>query len=93
VTRHYREHQKGNKTSTNPIASIYAWTQGLTYRGRMDDTPDVVKFAEALEACASKPSSRRDDQGSGDPDRRDAPFLTTEDFLDALDKAVASQDG
>ena len=50
VTRHYREHQKGNKTSTNPIASIYAWTQGLTYRGQMDGTPDVVNFAKSLEA-------------------------------------------
>jgi isocitrate dehydrogenase len=45
VTRHYREHQKGKKTSTNPIASIFAWTQGLAYRGRMDQTPDVVRFA------------------------------------------------
>src|SRR5204862_2556806 len=49
VTRHYREHQKGRPTSTNPIASIYAWTQGLKYRGKFDDTPDVVKFAETLE--------------------------------------------
>src|SRR6185312_6691929 len=49
VTRHYREHQKGNKTSTNPIASIYAWTQGLSYRGRMDETPAVSEFAEKLE--------------------------------------------
>ena len=53
VTRHYREHLKGNKTSTNPIASIYAWTQGLTYRGQMDGTPDVVNFAKALEASAA----------------------------------------
>src|SRR5438093_4976093 len=49
VTRHYREHQKGRPTSTNPIASIFAWTQGLKYRGRFDGTPDVVKFADALE--------------------------------------------
>ncbi len=49
VTRHYREHQKGNETSTNPIASIFAWTRGLIYRGRFDNTPDVVKFAETLE--------------------------------------------
>ena len=49
VTRHYREHQKGKPTSTNPIASIYAWTRGLIYRGKMDDTPDVVKFAETVE--------------------------------------------
>ncbi len=49
VTRHYRQYQKGQDTSTNPIASIFAWTQGLKYRGRFDDTPDVVAFAEKLE--------------------------------------------
>jgi isocitrate dehydrogenase len=49
VTRHYREHQKGKETSTNPIASIFAWTQALAYRGKFDDTPDVTKFAETLE--------------------------------------------
>ncbi|KAL2836604.1 hypothetical protein BJX68DRAFT_273446 [Aspergillus pseudodeflectus] len=52
VTRHYREHQKGRETSTNPIASIFAWTRGLIQRGKLDDTPDVVAFAEELErAC------------------------------------------
>ncbi len=49
VTRHYREHQKGKETSTNPIASIFAWTRGLIYRGRFDETPEVVRFAETLE--------------------------------------------
>ena len=49
VTRHYREHQKGNPTSTNPVASIFAWTQGLAHRGRLDNTPDVVRWAENLE--------------------------------------------
>ncbi|OCK73097.1 isocitrate dehydrogenase mitochondrial precursor [Lepidopterella palustris CBS 459.81] len=52
VTRHYREHQKGNETSTNPIASIFAWTQGLAKRGELDNTPELVAFAESLErAC------------------------------------------
>ena len=52
VTRHYREHQKGNETSTNPIASIFAWTRGLAKRGELDGTPDVVAFADVLEkAC------------------------------------------
>lgn len=52
VTRHYREHQKGNETSTNPIASIFAWTRGLAKRGELDDTPELVAFAESLEkAC------------------------------------------
>ncbi|MDP6345770.1 MAG: NADP-dependent isocitrate dehydrogenase, partial [Alphaproteobacteria bacterium] len=54
VTRHYRQHQKGEETSTNPIASIFAWTGGLKHRGRMDDTPDVVEFADALEKVCVK---------------------------------------
>lgn len=49
VTRHYREYQKGNETSTNPIASIFAWTRGLIQRGKLDGTPEVVAFAEAVE--------------------------------------------
>ncbi|MCI4588779.1 NADP-dependent isocitrate dehydrogenase [Sphingobium sp. BYY-5] len=49
VTRHYRQHQQGKATSTNPIASIFAWTGGLKFRGKFDETPDVVKFAETLE--------------------------------------------
>ena len=49
VTRHYRMHEQGKATSTNPIASIFAWTGGLKYRGRFDGTPDVVRFAETLE--------------------------------------------
>ena len=49
VTRHYRLHQQGKETSTNPIASIYAWTQGLKFRGKFDNTPEVVKFADTLE--------------------------------------------
>ena len=52
VTRHYRQHQRGEPTSTNPIASIFAWTRGLAYRGESDGTPDVVRFARTLE-CAS----------------------------------------
>src|SRR3546814_20746297 len=49
VTRHYRLHQQGKATSTNPIASIFAWTRGLQFRGQFDGTPEVVKFAQALE--------------------------------------------
>ena len=54
VTRHYRQHQQGKATSTNPIASIFAWTRGLSYRGKFDNTPDVVKFAETLEDICVK---------------------------------------
>ena len=86
VTRHYREHQKGNKTSTNPIASIYAWTQGLSYRGKMDSTPEVTAFAEALEqVCVSTVESGKMTKDLSLLISRDAPWLTTEDFLDALD--------
>ncbi len=86
VTRHYREHQKGNKTSTNPIASIYAWTQGLSYRGKMDNTPEVTAFAEALEqVCVSTVESGKMTKDLSLLISRDAPWLTTEDFLDALD--------
>jgi len=49
VTRHYREHQKGNETSTNPVASIFAWTRGLAFRAKLDDTPELAAFAKALE--------------------------------------------
>jgi isocitrate dehydrogenase len=86
VTRHYREHQKGNKTSTNPIASIYAWTQGLAYRGKMDNTPEVTAFAETLEqVCVSTVESGKMTKDLSLLISRDAPWLTTEDFLDALD--------
>ena len=70
VTRHYREHQKGKPTSTNPIASIFAWTQGLKYRGKFDDTPDVVKFADdAREGLRRDRRVRQDDEGPRRPDR------------------------
>ncbi len=86
VTRHYREHQKGRPTSTNPIASIFAWTQGLKYRGNFDGTPDVVKFADALEkVCVETVESGKMTKDLAiliDPKH---PFLNTEDFLATLD--------
>jgi isocitrate dehydrogenase len=86
VTRHYREHQKGRPTSTNPIASIFAWTQGLKYRGTFDGTPDVVKFADALEkVCVETVESGKMTKDLAiliDPNQ---PFLNTEDFLATLD--------
>ena len=92
VTRHYREHQKGNKTSTNPIASIYAWTQGLTYRGQMDDTPEVVAFAQALEnVCIEAVEAGEMTKDLALLIGKDAPWLTTEDFLDALDRRLQAK--
>ncbi|MBM3646045.1 MAG: NADP-dependent isocitrate dehydrogenase [Alphaproteobacteria bacterium] len=86
VTRHYREHQNGRPTSTNPIASIFAWTQGLKYRGQFDGTPDVVKFADALEkVCVETVESGKMTKDLAILIRADHPFQTTEQFLETLD--------
>ena len=87
VTRHFREHQKGRETSTNPIASIFAWTRGLAYRGRFDETPDVVEFAETLESvCVDTVESgfmTKDLALLIGPEQK---WLTTNQFLDKLDE-------
>jgi isocitrate dehydrogenase len=94
VTRHYREHQKGRPTSTNPIASIFAWTQGLKYRGRFDDTPDVVAFADALEqVCVATVESGKMTKDLAILIGPDQPWLTTEQFLDAIDDALRARLG
>jgi isocitrate dehydrogenase len=86
VTRHYRQHQKGQQTSTNPIASIFAWTRGLIYRGKFDNTPDVTTFAETLERVCV----RTVEDGSMTRDLAvligaDQKWLNTQDFLAKLD--------
>lgn len=86
VTRHYRQHQAGKPTSTNPIASIYAWTGGLKHRGKLDNTPEVIGFAEALEDVIIKTV----ESGQMTKDLallvgKDQEWLTTEEFMDALD--------
>jgi isocitrate dehydrogenase len=87
VTRHYREHQKGRKTSTNPIASIFAWTRGLAYRGRFDGTPDVTAFAETLEkVCIETVEAGFMTKDLAVLIGKDQPWLTTEDFLAKLDE-------
>jgi len=94
VTRHYREHQKGKPTSTNPIASIFAWTQGLKYRGRFDDTPDVVTFADTLEkVCVDTVESGKMTKDLAILIGPDQPWLTTDAFLDALDTNLAARLG
>jgi isocitrate dehydrogenase len=86
VTRHYRMHQAGKETSTNPIASIYAWTQGLIYRGRMDETPDVVRFAETLEhVCVDLVESGKMTKDLAILIGPDQPFLNTQQFLNEID--------
>ena len=94
VTRHYREHQKGKPTSTNPIASIFAWTQGLKYRGQFDATPDVVHFAEALEkVCIETVESGKMTKDLAVLVGPNQAHLTTEAFLDALDQNLKTKLG
>ena len=89
VTRHFREYQKGNPTSTNPIASIFAWSRGLAYRGKFDATPAVVEFAAALEAvCIEAVEAGEMTRDLAVLIGADAPFMTTEAFLDALDRRL-----
>ncbi len=85
VTRHYREHQKGKETSTNPIASIFAWTQGLKYRGQFDGNTALVKFAETLEkACVDTVESGSMTKDLATLIAKDQPFLTTTAFMDKV---------
>src|SRR4051794_28353925 len=87
VTRHFRQHQQGNPTSTNPIASIFAWTRGLAARGRMDDTPEVTQFAETLErVCVETVESGKMTKDLALLVGGDQDFLTTQDFLAAIDE-------
>ena len=87
VTRHYREHQKGNPTSTNPIASIFAWTRGLAHRGKMDGTPEVTAFAETLErVCVETVESGKMTKDLALLIGKDQPYLTTQEFLAAIDE-------
>ncbi|HEY7072174.1 MAG TPA: NADP-dependent isocitrate dehydrogenase [Acidimicrobiales bacterium] len=86
VTRHYRQWQKGEKTSTNPIASIFAWTRGLNFRARLDNTPDVARFATTLEdVCVGTVEGGQMTKDLALIVGGDTPWLTTEEFLDALD--------
>jgi isocitrate dehydrogenase len=95
VTRHYRQHQQGKPTSTNPIASIFAWTQGLAHRGKLDGTPEVTQFAETLErVCIETVESGKMTKDLALLVSKDQPFLTTEEFLaainDNLQKAMSA---
>ncbi|KAI5286832.1 Isocitrate dehydrogenase [NADP], mitochondrial precursor (Oxalosuccinate decarboxylase) [Ascosphaera acerosa] len=92
VTRHYREHQKGRETSTNPIASIFAWTRGLVRRGQLDNTPELVTFAEQLEAACvqvvdeEKIMTKDLALACGRKDRE--AWVTTREYLDAVEKRL-----
>ncbi|MDE8651586.1 NADP-dependent isocitrate dehydrogenase [Novosphingobium album (ex Liu et al. 2023)] len=95
VTRHYRQHQQGKATSTNPIASIFAWTRGLMYRGKFDDTPEVVQFAETLEkVCIETVEEGKMTKDLALLIGPDQSWMTTEQFFEAivenLEKAMAA---
>jgi isocitrate dehydrogenase len=86
VTRHYRQWQKGEKTSTNPIASIFAWTRGLNFRAKLDGTPEVATFATTLEdVCVKAVEGGQMTKDLALLVGGDTPWLTTEEFLEALD--------
>ena len=92
VTRHYREHQKGRPTSTNPIASIYAWTRGLIYRGKMDGTPELVTFAETVEkVCVDLVEAGKMTKDLAILISDKTKYLTTEEYLDAVDSELKSR--
>ena len=90
VTRHFREHQKGKETSTNPIASIFAWTRGLVQRGMLDETPEVVAFAESLEkACVDTVNedgimTKDLALACGKTERSD--YVTTTEYMNAVER-------
>jgi isocitrate dehydrogenase len=87
VTRHYRMHQQGKATSTNPIASIFAWTGGLKYRGKFDDTPEVVRFAETLErVCIETVESGQMTKDLALLVGPEQAWMTTEQFFEAIVK-------
>ena len=86
VTRHYRMHQQGKETSTNPIASIFAWTRGLAHRGKLDNNEELIQFSKTLELvcieCVETGSMTKDLAILIDKDQK---FLTTNKFLDTID--------
>ena len=96
VTRHYRQHQEGKKTSTNPIASIFAWTQGLAFRGKLDNNQDLITFAQTLETvCVDLVQGGKMTKDLAvcihGSETREEHYLTTEDFLDAIDQELKSR--
>jgi isocitrate dehydrogenase len=92
VTRHFRQHQEGKPTSTNPIASIFAWTRALTHRGRLDDTPEVTTFAATLErVCVQTVESGKMTKDLALLVGEDQEFLTTQEFLGAIDENLKKE--
>jgi len=91
VTRHFRQHQKGEKTSTNPIASIFAWTRGLNFRGEFDKNPELIKFSKKLEkVCVETVESGYMTKDLAILISKDTKWMNTEDFLNCLDTNLKS---
>ena len=91
VTRHYRQHQKGEKTSTNPIASIFAWTRGLNFRGEFDKNPELIKFSQKLEkVCVETVESGNMTKDLAILIGKETDWMNTEDFLNCLDSNLKS---
>jgi isocitrate dehydrogenase len=87
VTRHYRQHQEGKPTSTNPIASIFAWTGGLAHRGKLDNNPELINFARTLEkVCVETVESGKMTKDLAILIGPDQPWQTTQDFLASIDE-------
>lgn len=92
VTRHYREHQKGNETSTNPVASIFAWTRGLAHRGKLDGNQELIDFAHALEqTCVETVETGQMTKDLAVLVGGEQKFLTTSQFLEAINKNLQSK--
>ena len=91
VTRHYRQHQNGEKTSTNPIASIFAWTRGLNFRGEFDKNPELIKFSQKLEeVCVETVESGNMTKDLAILIGKETDWMNTEDFLNCLDSNLKS---
>jgi isocitrate dehydrogenase len=99
VTRHYRDYQAGKPTSTNPIASIFAWTRGLEFRGKLDSNQDLIRFCQALEqVCVEVVESGKMTKDlavciHGNKVEHGKHYLYTEEFLDALDAGLKTKLG
>ncbi len=98
VTRHFRQHQQGKPTSTNPIASIFAWTRGLAFRGKLDNNPELIKFSETLEqVCIETVESGKMTKDLAliihEKDLKEEHYLTTEKFLSAIDENLQNKLG
>jgi len=96
VTRHFRQHQQGKKTSTNPIASIFAWTQGLAFRGKLDNNQELIAFAQTLEkVCVDLVQGGKMTKDLAvcihGSETREEHYLTTEDFLDVIDQELRNR--